>query len=189
MEHACGCGDVGVGGQQHGVKLAGNKTRGSLASSEPFIYIVRRRSKEQNKCQTCRCANKLKLEQEKKKICYILSTSASPQQSLWRNLYSKENCMQSVLPVNIQRMPTQVGMTLLLLLTSASQHQLQEPQNCPKILKHGERIKTGSLLDHIRQLKNRHNLQLQSISVVKEVFRSMWYCLLAFQESIKERVI
>lgn len=86
-------------------------------------------------------------------------------------------------------MPTQVGMTLLLLLTSASQHQLQEPQNCPKILKHGERIKTGSLLDHIRQLKNRHNLQLQSISVVKEVFRSMWYCLLAFQESIKERVI
>lgn len=148
MECTSGYGDVGVGGQQHGVKLAGNKTRGSLASSEPFIYIERRGSKEQNKCQTCRCANKLKLEQEKKKICYILSTSASPLQSLWCNLYSKENCTQSVLPINMQQMSAQAGMTLLLPLTSASWHWLQEPWNCPKLLKGGERKRTGSLLDH-----------------------------------------
>lgn len=67
MECASWCRDLGTGEQQDGVKSAGNKTRGSFASSEPFIHIERRRSKEENKCQTCRCANKLKLEQEKKK--------------------------------------------------------------------------------------------------------------------------
>lgn len=67
MECVSGCREVGVGGQQHEVELAENKTRGTLASSEPFIYIERRRSKEQNKCQACRCADKLKLEEEKKK--------------------------------------------------------------------------------------------------------------------------
>lgn len=103
--------------QQHRVKLAGNKTGGSLASSEPFIYIEKRRSKQQNKCQTCRCANKLKLEQEKK----ISAISFQPLLHLSK-LYdativldSKENCVQSALsapPVNMLLVSAQFATAL-----------------------------------------------------------------------------
>lgn len=82
MECASWCRDLGTGEQQHGVKSAGNKTRVSSASSESFIHIERRKSKEENKCQTCRCANKLKLEQEKKKNLLYTFSHASPQHSL-----------------------------------------------------------------------------------------------------------
>lgn len=106
--------------QQHRVKLAGNKTGGSLASSEPFIYIYieKRRSKQQNKCQICRCANKLKLEQEKKKsvISFQPLFHLSKLYDTTIMLDSKENCVQSALsapPVNTLQVSAQFATALL----------------------------------------------------------------------------
>lgn len=144
MKCASWCRDLGTGEQQHGVQSAGSKTRVSSASSEPFIHIERRRSKEENKCQTCRCANKLKLEQEKKKTCYILS--ALPHLStpcdvtfLLRGLHTLSLTQNQAVNICTGWHDS---------AAAPNQCHLSHGTRVPRLLKDGERKRAGYSLEH-----------------------------------------
>lgn len=134
----------GEGRQQHTVQLAGNKSRGSLTSSEPFIYIERRRSKEQNKCQTCRCANKSKLEQEKKIMLYPFNLCFTLANGMTQPRFLAELHAVSLNGAT-RKCRGHLQSLLWLCRCLAGWHRLQELQSCSQLLKDGERKRIQTL--------------------------------------------
>lgn len=117
------------------------------AASPPVShsYILKGgESKEQNKCQTCRCANKSKLEQEKKIMLYPFNLCFTLANSMTQPRFLAELHAVSLNGAT-RKCRGHLQSLLWLCCCLAGWHRLQELQSCSQLLKDGERKRIQTL--------------------------------------------